>query len=110
LEGLADVEWAARKASDEGLIPPDYYRDIGNAINGLADIADPPEHFLGKVFRDADEVEAVRAVFAAWELVKKQVGFRDPKPSDSRYYATPAWRTLAEAAATALQCMEALDA
>lgn len=94
LEGLADVQWAAQKAADDSLVPPDYYRDIGNAINVLDDWAGHPEKVIGKVSRDDEEVALIKAVFDAFEIVVAQVVAGGGRVApNSAFYAASGWPT-----------------
>jgi hypothetical protein len=110
LEGLADAEWAARKAGDDSLVPPDYYRDLGNAINVLADITDPPEKFVGKTLRDEGEAALIRAVFDAFEVVVGQVSARGGRLApDAVFYGAMGWSAVRAAASCALEALRAAD-
>ena len=110
LGGLADAEWADRKATDESLVPPDYYLDVGNAINVLADVADPPEKCVGKTLCDEHEVQLIRAVFDAFEVVVAQVAAQGGRLApDAAYYDARGWAAVCDAARRALNRMNEVD-
>jgi hypothetical protein len=49
LEGLADEQWAARKARSPELVASEYYQDLGNALNVLDDVLERPYERIGSV-------------------------------------------------------------
>ena len=111
LQGLADADWAARKAADEGLAAPDYYLVIGNAINVLGDVADPPRQVVGKTLRDAEEAALIGGVFEAFEIVVAQVSAQGGRVApDSAFYGASGWSAVRDAASRALQRMNRADA
>jgi hypothetical protein len=110
LEGLADADWAAQKANDKSLVPTDYYRELDNAINVLADIADPPEKFIGKTLQNEDEAALIRAVFDAFETVVREVADQGGRLApDGTFYAARGWPAVRDAAARALDALTTAD-